>query len=132
MNQRVLSRLSSSMLDSPSLMSFVFGSLPIGYNAITVGQTKQARDLSSYVLPPSTELDMVFQFDLMHLGHPPMDKGGGQNALIWHPFSLKAIKDIVTRWQGYMRTEGYWNTFVPSPCAYWDLYSHVMSVQRLP
>jgi len=86
---------------------------------MTVGETPftDAPDqLAPFVLPMSKELNMVFQFQLMHLDAP--HSGGSDKEpykhepLVWTEWKLSEMKFIVERWQGFKRDEGYWNAYV--------------------
>jgi oligo-1,6-glucosidase len=75
---------------------------------MTVGETPFTHDpetLASYVLPSNKELQMVFQFELCDLDHPP----GGHNPLTPRPWTVPELGAIIARWQNFKRDEGYWN-----------------------
>lgn len=84
------------------------------YDVMTVGETPcthTAEDIAAYVLPQNKELNMVFNFELMYLDVGSVN-GGPENlvALMHRPWKLNELKKIVTKWQTYMRDQGYWNT----------------------
>ncbi|KDR70826.1 hypothetical protein GALMADRAFT_127384 [Galerina marginata CBS 339.88] len=77
---------------------------------ITVGQisyTHDASEIAAYVLPANKELNMAFQFELMHLDSP---KGQNFQPLVFKEWDLSNFRNVVTRWQRYKREEGFWNT----------------------
>ncbi|THH30754.1 hypothetical protein EUX98_g3425 [Antrodiella citrinella] len=80
-------------------------------NIMTVGEapiTHIPATLAEYVLPQNKELDMVFQFELIDI-----DAQGGMEAespILWKPWRLQDMKDIVTKWQSYSREDGFWNS----------------------
>lgn len=92
-----------------------------GHDLITVGETPfthSADQLASYVLPASEELNMVFQFQLMDIDAPhadptvPTEAVPNHDPMIWQQWSLKEMKTVIGRWQGFKRDEGFWNTYV--------------------
>jgi glycosidase len=85
--------------------------LPLSeYDLVTVGETPFTHDteeLAAYVLPKNKELNMVFQFELMDIDSPV--EGEDSVPLIYKPWKLSDLKDIVRRWQTFKRGEGFWN-----------------------
>lgn len=85
------------------------------YDVMVVGETPYTHtetELHKYVLPPNTELDMLFHFDLMCIDAPIVD-----DHRIWFvhmDWELNTLRGIIGKWQHYKRNEGYWNTFVIS------------------
>lgn len=53
---------------------------------------------------------MVFQFELMDIDSP--FEGEDAVPLIFKPWKLSQLKDIVRRWQTFKRDEGFWNASV--------------------
>ncbi|KAF8055619.1 glycoside hydrolase family 13 protein [Lyophyllum atratum] len=84
-----------------------------GHDLITVGETPFTHDaaqLAAYVLPSNDELNMVFHFELMDLDSP---LGGEHRPLENREWKLGEFREIVGRWQGFKRDEGFWNaTFI--------------------
>lgn len=78
---------------------------------MTVGEAPITHDpaqLASYVYPQNKELDMVFQFELIDI-----DAAGGMEAespILWKPWKLEDMKNIVNKWQSFGREDGFWNT----------------------
>jgi oligo-1,6-glucosidase len=86
---------------------------------MTVGETPFTNDpnqLAPYVLPISKELNMVFQFQLMHIDSPHSDGSDTEpyknDPLVWMDWELNEMKTIVETWQTFKRDEGYWNAYV--------------------
>jgi oligo-1,6-glucosidase len=86
---------------------------------MTVGETPftdSPEQLASYVLPEFKELNMVFQFQLMHIDAPHTGGSGTEpfkhEPLVWTEWKLSEMKTVIERWQGYKRDEGYWNAYV--------------------
>ena len=85
--------------------------------------------LAQYVLPANKELDMVFQFEIMEIdgareGSPravapgltqlPVTQDAKAKkydcqALKPREWKLTEFKEIINRWQNYLRKEGFWN-----------------------
>ena len=69
--------------------------------------------LAQYVLPANKELNMVFQFELMDVDSSGMTR---DNPLVPRQWKLTEFKEIINRWQTFLRDEGFWNRYVhPSP-----------------
>ncbi|KIM81904.1 glycoside hydrolase family 13 protein [Piloderma croceum F 1598] len=86
------------------------------HNLMTVGETPFTNDpnqLAPYVLPISKELNMVFQFQLMHIDSPHSSGSDTEpyknDPLVWTEWKLNEMKTIVETWQTFKRDEGYWN-----------------------
>ncbi|KAJ2933230.1 hypothetical protein H1R20_g3817, partial [Candolleomyces eurysporus] len=95
------------------------------YDLITVGETPFTHDteeLAAYVLPKNKELNMVFQFELMDIDSPL--EGEDVVPLIYKPWKLSDLKNIVRRWQTFKRDEGFWNT------VFTENHDHARSVSR--
>ncbi len=71
------------------------------------------QQLARYVLPAEKELNMVFHFELMDV-----DCGGDERdtPLIWRKWTLTEFKAIVSKWQRFLRKEGFWNRYVQTHC----------------
>ena len=90
------------------------------HNLMTVGETPFTNDpnqLAPYVLPIYKELNMVFQFQLMHIDSPHSGAGSDtepykNDPLVWMEWKLNEMKTIVETWQTFKRDEGYWNAYV--------------------
>ncbi|TDL15364.1 glycoside hydrolase family 13 protein [Rickenella mellea] len=94
------------------------------YECITVGEAPFTDDmevLAAYVLPINEELNMVFHFELMQLDIPPDINGP---PLVPRKWKLTELKDVVEKWQNFMREEGYWNS------VYIDNHDQPRSVSR--
>lgn len=106
MNHEVL----SSELLCLSEQSSTDNLLPIEYDKIiTVGEAPFTHDmqaLAKYVLPDNHELNMVFQFELMDVDSSGKTR---DNPLQPREWKLTELKEIINRWQTYLRTEGFWN-----------------------
>ncbi|KII86268.1 glycoside hydrolase family 13 protein [Plicaturopsis crispa FD-325 SS-3] len=79
------------------------------HDLITVGETPFTHDasqLAAFVLPQNKELNTVFQFETMDIDAP---KGRDHNPFAYRPWTVPELGAIVTRWQTFMREEGYWN-----------------------
>ncbi|KAG2134183.1 glycoside hydrolase family 13 protein [Suillus bovinus] len=88
---------------------------------ITVGETPfthEASELAAYVLPQNRELNMVFHFELMDIDSPP------ESPLLRKPWTLSELKAIVSRWQRFMRDDGFWNS------VFIENHDHARSVSR--
>ena len=62
--------------------------------------------LARYVLPKNRELNMVFQFELMDI-----DSSGKTRSdpLVPRDWKLTEFKEVVNRWQTFLREDGFWN-----------------------
>ncbi|KAH8077732.1 alpha amylase [Cristinia sonorae] len=90
MNERVLSHY-------PHIMTV--GEAPITHNP---------PDIAKYVYPQNKELDMVFQFEFIDI-----DAQGGKEAespILWKPWRLQDMKDVMSKWQSFGREDGFWNS----------------------
>ncbi|KAL5504797.1 hypothetical protein ACEPAH_7460 [Sanghuangporus vaninii] len=77
---------------------------------ITVGEapfTHDMRALAEYVLPNNQELNMIFQFELMDVDSSGTTR---DNPLVPREWKLTEFKEVVSRWQTYLRGEGFWNS----------------------
>lgn len=84
------------------------------HDLITVGEapfTHDAAQLAAYVLPANKELNMVFQFEIMDIDAPD------GLPLVHKEWKVTEFKEIIRRWQGYKKDEGFWNRSVSS-CPY--------------
>ena len=70
------------------------------------------RALAEYVLPDNHELDMVFQFELMDIDSSGQTR---DNPLIPRQWKLTEFKEVINRWQTYLRDEGFWNRCAKNP-----------------
>lgn len=78
-------------------------------NIITVGETPYTIDpkvISGYVLPARQELNMVFNFELADID---LEGKTRENAFIPRVAPLGDIKQVINKWQTFMREEGFWN-----------------------
>ncbi|KAG5651663.1 hypothetical protein H0H81_007886 [Sphagnurus paluster] len=79
------------------------------HDLITVGETPFTHDagqLAAYVLPANNELNMVFHFELMDLDSP---RGTEHRPLVHRRWGLHEFREVIGRWQRFMRAEGFWN-----------------------
>ncbi|KAF2111764.1 alpha-glucosidase-like protein maltase [Lophiotrema nucula] len=93
MNEEVLSKYTA------------FDGLPL----VTVGElslTPEPEGVLRYVSAKERELDMVFQFDLTHLGQG--DGFGGKYDFV--PWKLPELKRIVEKWQCFIESTDGWTT----------------------
>jgi oligo-1,6-glucosidase len=60
-----------------------------------------------YVSARNKELDMVFQFDITHLGQGPP---GGTSKYDFAPWTLPEMKHIVEKWQTFIDGTDAWTT----------------------
>ncbi|KAJ4355032.1 hypothetical protein N0V95_003303 [Ascochyta clinopodiicola] len=77
---------------------------------VTVGELSlcpNPSDVIPYVSARSKELDMVFQFDITHLGQGPP---GGTSKYDFVPWTLAEMKRIVTKWQTFIDGTDAWTT----------------------
>ncbi|KAJ4994045.1 alpha amylase [Stagonosporopsis vannaccii] len=77
---------------------------------VTVGELSlcpDPTDVIPYVSARSKELDMVFQFDITHLGQGPP---GGTSKYDFTPWTLAEMKRIVTKWQTFIDGTDAWTT----------------------
>jgi len=77
---------------------------------VTVGELSlcpNPSDVIPYVSARSKELDMVFQFDITHLGQGPP---GGTSKYDFVPWTLAQMKHIVTKWQTFIDGTDAWTT----------------------
>ncbi|KAH8111359.1 glycoside hydrolase family 13 protein [Phellopilus nigrolimitatus] len=77
---------------------------------ITVGEapfTHDMRGLAEYVLPDNSELNMVFQFELMDIDSSGPTRDDPLEPRKW---KLTELKEVVNRWQTHLRNEGFWNS----------------------
>lgn len=65
--------------------------------------------LARYVLPKDRELHMIFQFELMDI-----DSSGKTRANPLQPreWKLSEFKEVINRWQTFLRDDGFWNRYV--------------------
>ena len=110
MNREVLS---SELLSRCDVTLFLNPLFFLEYDRIiTVGEapsTFDMRVLAEYVLPASRELNMVFQFELMEIDSSGKTR---ENPLQPRKWKLTEFKEIVNRWQTFLRDEGFWNAYV--------------------
>ena len=75
---------------------------------ITVGETPLTHDMheiSKYVLPDNHELNMVFQFELMDID------SSSEDPLKPKTWKLTEFKEVINRWQTFLRERGFWNRY---------------------
>ncbi|KAJ4382481.1 hypothetical protein N0V86_002816 [Didymella sp. IMI 355093] len=81
-----------------------------GLSLVTVGELSLCPDPSDvipYVSARNKELDMVFQFDITHLGQGPP---GGTSKYDFAPWMLPEMKRIVEKWQTFIDGTDAWTT----------------------
>ncbi|KAJ4310035.1 hypothetical protein N0V94_008647 [Neodidymelliopsis sp. IMI 364377] len=81
-----------------------------GKPLVTVGELSLCPDPSDvipYVSAAAQELDMVFQFDITHLGQGPP---GGTSKYDFTPWTLPDMKRIVSKWQTFIDNTDAWTT----------------------
>lgn len=81
-----------------------------GLPLVTVGELSlcpNPSDVIPYVSAHENELDMVFQFDITHLGQGPP---GGTSKYDFAPWSLPEMKRIVEKWQTFVDGTDAWTT----------------------
>ncbi|KAG1798661.1 glycoside hydrolase family 13 protein [Suillus plorans] len=91
------------------------------HDLITVGETPfthESSELAAYVLPQNRELNMVFHFELMDIDSP------SESPLLRKPWTLGELKEIIGRWQQFMRDDGFWNA------VFIENHDHARSVSR--
>ncbi|KAF9023911.1 glycoside hydrolase family 13 protein [Hymenopellis radicata] len=94
------------------------------YDLITVGEitfTHAMEEIVRYVLPKNNEVNMVFQFELMHIDQTEHDDDSYWKYQSW---TLATLRDIVSRWQVFKREEGFWNAL------FIENHDHARSVSR--
>lgn len=77
---------------------------------VTVGELSlcpNPSDVIPYVSAREKELDMVFQFDITHLGQGPP---GGTSKYDFAPWTLPEMKHIVEKWQTFIDGTDAWTT----------------------
>ncbi|KAF2712799.1 glycoside hydrolase family 13 protein [Pleomassaria siparia CBS 279.74] len=83
-----------------------------GQAVVTVGELSMTPDpevVLKYVSAREKELDMVFQFDITHLGQGPP---GGNSKYDFTEWKLPEMKRIVRKWQTFIdRTDGWTTVF---------------------
>ncbi|THH10431.1 hypothetical protein EW145_g1337 [Phellinidium pouzarii] len=98
---------------------------------ITVGEapfTHDMKALSQYVLPDNHELNMVFQFELMDIDSSGQTR---DNPLVPRKWKLTEFKEVINRWQIFLREEGFWNrTFLPLYSVYIQNHDQARCVSR--
>jgi len=81
-----------------------------GQPLVTVGElslTPEPEGVLSYVSTRAKELDMVFQFDITHLGQGPPGCGSKYD---FTPWTLPELKRIVAKWQVFIEGTDGWTT----------------------
>lgn len=81
-----------------------------GQQVVTVGELSLCPDPESvlpYVSAVQKELDMVFQFDITHLGQGPP---GCNDKYDFTPWKLREMKRIVEKWQCFIDGTDSWTT----------------------
>ena len=81
-----------------------------GQPIVTVGELSMCPDAESvlpYISAQEKELDMVFQFDITHLGQGPP---GSDNKYDFTPWELPEMKQIVQKWQTSTQGTDAWST----------------------
>ena len=62
--------------------------------------------LARFVLPKNKELNMIFQFELMDIDSSGKTRA---NPLIPRKWKLTEFKEVINRWQTFLREDGFWN-----------------------
>jgi alpha-glucosidase len=91
------------------------------YDLITVGETPftyDTEEIAAYVLPKNKEFQMAFQFGLMDIDSPL--EGEDVAPLVYKPWKLSDLKDVICRGQTFKREEGFWNAYVLKPLSVFD------------
>ena len=107
---------------------------------MTVGETPcthEPEEIAAYVLPQNKELNMVFNFELMDIDAGPSPNSNPPTTittstsdtevlipLTYRPWRLSRLKHIITKWQTYLRTAGFWNA------SYLSNHDHARCVSR--
>ncbi|EFQ96462.1 hypothetical protein CFE70_010006 [Pyrenophora teres f. teres 0-1] len=81
-----------------------------GQPVVTVGELSMCPDAGSvlpYISAQEKELDMVFQFDITHLGQGPP---GSDKKYDYTPWELPEMKQIVQKWQTFIQGTDAWTT----------------------
>ncbi|KAJ4349768.1 uncharacterized protein N0V89_008386 [Didymosphaeria variabile] len=81
-----------------------------GFPVVTVGELSMTPDpegVLNYVSAEKKELDMIFQFDITHLGQGPP---GSDNKYDFTPWNLPQMKRIVAKWQTFIDGTDGWST----------------------
>ncbi|KAK2735720.1 alpha-glucosidase mal12 [Onygenales sp. PD_40] len=79
------------------------------YDVMTVGELSNTPDpahVLRYVSAAAKQLDMVFQFDMIHLGMGP----GLEDKYDYTPWPLTRLKQIVRKWQQFIEGTDGWTT----------------------
>lgn len=72
--------------------------------------TYHQKGLADFVLPSNKELNMVFSFEVVEIDNSDEGLDPGSAPLIYNPWKLPKLKNIVNRWQTLLRDEGFWNS----------------------
>ncbi|KAK9366304.1 glycoside hydrolase superfamily [Lipomyces kononenkoae] len=107
----------------PRLHEFlqVMGKILKEYDAFSVGEMPEVYDpleMINTVGFERNELNMIFQFEIVNLGHGPTGKFSPGT---WH---LTQLKKIVNKWQAFMQTNDGWNAL------YLENHDQARSVSR--
>lgn len=81
-----------------------------GQPVVTVGElslTPEPEGVLRYVSAKAKELDMIFQFDITHLGQGPPGEGSKYDFAEWQ---LPEMKRIVEKWQTFVENTDGWTT----------------------
>lgn len=81
-----------------------------GQPVVTVGELSMTPDpegVLRYVSAQAEELDMIFQFDITHLGQGPPGSDNKYDFTEWH---LPEMKKIVAKWQTFIHGTDGWTT----------------------
>lgn len=94
------------------------------YDSITVGEMPFVRDedeVLRVVGEERHELNMIFIFEIVDISNEP-----GGPRLTLHPWKVKDLRHIVSKWQNVMRERGGWNSVfvenhgeIPQHCVSW-------------
>lgn len=90
------------------------------YDTMTVGETPHTtpNEAAQYVKSDAHELNMVFQFDHMHLDYGKYGRYSGNR------YNVKDLKRVMTKWQYVLDQNSGWNSL------YWSNHDQPRAVSR--
>lgn len=106
---KFIQNASSLFCNGPRMHEYLteMGEILDRYDAMTVGElpcTPETADVLRYVSLSSSELSMVFQFDIVDLDRSPSD------LFVDVGFNLNIFKDITNKWQTFIDGNDGWTT----------------------
>ncbi|MCO5553702.1 hypothetical protein L7F22_007228 [Adiantum nelumboides] len=106
---KFIQNASSLFCNGPRMHEYLteMGEILDRYDAMTVGElpcTPETADVLRYVSLSSSELSMVFQFDIVDLDRSPSD------LFVDVGFNLNTFKDITNKWQTFIDGNDGWTT----------------------